>query len=79
MHTATSRRLPQKKLIINQKLFYARFETAFLFLHQFSDPLRSLCDISLIDYPHIQNIYLSEPTKSMDGTLLVHFSLEVLC
>ena len=54
-------------------------EKVLVFLHQFTDPLRSLFEVSDLADPYIENLYLSEPTKSVDGTGLVHFSLEVLC
>jgi hypothetical protein len=55
-------------------------ETALVFLHQFGGSLRLLFDVSVLgEYPDLHNLYLSEPTKSMDWTRLVHFSFEVLC
>ncbi len=47
---------------------------------QVQGPLRSLGDVPVLtDYLYLENMYLSEPTKSMDWTRLFHFSLEELC
>jgi hypothetical protein len=51
--------------------------TALVFLNQFRESVEFLYGTPLLNY-HLHKHYLSELTKSMNWTRLVHFSLEEL-